>query len=309
MKRACPINQAKHENISMRVSSETKNYSLLRMKKLFLFILILFTFSTISKAQKSEFGIFAGGSYYLGDLNPGKHFLITKGAGGFIYRYNLNPRFSFKLNGFYGTLEGSDAVSGADLNRNLSFKSPLTEFAGEMELNFFNYRTGNKKMLLSPYIFAGISIFHFNPKAEIGGKWYDLHRMGTEGQGTSLNVKPYSLTTLGLPFGIGVKYSLTEKICFGFEWGLRKTGTDYIDDVSTTYADPTILAAENGPIAPLLADRSLNQTTNHTDLQRGNSVTKDWYSFTGIFLTISLKKKERCGSYNETKKFKEYFKN
>jgi len=284
------------------------------MKKNIILILFLFLLSGISFGQRSEIGLFGGGSYYLGDLNPSKHFNLTKAAGGFLYRYNLTPRFAFKLNVLYGTLEGSDAITRFDANRNLYFKSPILDFAGEIELNFFNYVTGNKKMMLSPYIFAGICIFHFNPKAQdtLGGKWWDLQTLGTEGQGTSMYAdrKPYSLTQLGFPFGIGVKYSLTQKICFGVEWGMRKTHTDYLDDVSTTYADPVILAAENGPQAAYFGDRSIDHTSDHKDLQRGNPATKDWYSFAGIFLTVKLTKKQPCGSYIEGKKnYREYYRN
>lgn len=276
------------------------------MKSIILLLLFLSAFCKITSAQKFEFGLFGGSSYYIGDLSPSQHFLFTKPAGGFLYRYNINPRFSFKLNAFYGTLEARDDISRANIKRNLSFKSSILDFAAEIELNFFKYKTGDEKMFVSPYIFAGIAVFSFNPKAKYLGKWYDLQPLGTEGQGTSLypERKPYSLISVSFPFGMGIKRSITKNICCGAEWGLRKTNTDYIDDVSKTYADPKILNAEHAPISATLADRSLNQSQSHTNLQRGNPSTKDWYSFAGIFVTISIKKKTTCGNLDKPKRYR-----
>jgi hypothetical protein len=125
--------------------------------------------------------------------------------------------------------------------------------------------------------------------------------------------KHYSLVNISFPFGLGFKYSVGKNICIGAEWGMRKTTTDYLDDVSTTYADPVILAAEHGAIAAILADRSLKnvgENVNNTGLQRGNSATKDWYSFAVAFITVKFKTRGKgsCPAYNKQYNFKEYFK-
>lgn len=283
------------------------------MKRLLIIPLFLAIMLNVS-AQRNEIGVFLGTSYYLGDLNPSKHFLLTKPAGGIVYRYVFNPRWAIKMNGLYGTVAGDDAVSKFNEQRNLSFKSGLFEMSTQLELNFLPYVTGNKEEdYFSPYIFGGISVFSFNPKAEYAGTWYELKQLGTEGQGTSEYSsirKPYSLTNVSFPFGLGFKYSIGKSICIGAEWGLRKTVTDYLDDVSTTYADPLILSAENGPMSATLADRS-GENVNNTGLQRGNSGTKDWYAFTGAFITVKFKagKDNSCpGVSNKHYKFKEYFK-
>lgn len=278
------------------------------MKKYF-FVLLLSIFFGIAEAQRNEIGITVGGSYYLGDINPSGQFVQTKPAAGLVYRYVFNPRWALKFDGIYGTVEGSDAESKFDEKRNLSFKSYITEVSTQLELNFLPYITGDKDAYVTPYIFAGLSLFSFNPKAEYDGTWYDLQPLGTEGQGTSkyYDRKPYSLTKLAFPFGLGFKYSIGKVFCVGAEWGMRKTTTDYLDDISTTYADPTVLAAENTPIAALLADRTITetgQTEDHTDLQRGNSSTKDWYSYAGIILTVKFKTggSKSCPAYNQHNK-------
>jgi hypothetical protein len=281
------------------------------MKKIcFLAVLFVSSFYAHGQFARSEVGIFGGVSYYVGDLNPSKHFLLSKPAFGLIYRYNISPRFAIKINGYYGTLLGSDAVSKANVSRNLSFKSYITDISLQVELNFLKYITGHEKYKFSPYIFTGLSLFNFNPKAQYEGTWYALQSLGTEGQGTTLpNVsKRYSLTNIAIPFGLGIKYSPAKFLCIGAEWGLRKTFTDYIDDVSTVYADPVILAAENTYVAQVLADRSLRvdgEPVNNTGLQRGNSKTKDWYSFAGLFVQFRIKQKNGlCDAYRTHPKIK-----
>ncbi|HRS53233.1 MAG TPA: DUF6089 family protein [Bacteroidales bacterium] len=281
------------------------------MKKISLLLLALFT-TIFTKAQRSEAGLFLGTSFYMGDINPNIPFAMAKPAGGLLYRYNINPRWSVKLNGLYGTVQGDDAVIKYNPERNLSFRSKITDVSAQIELNFFPYVTGRgDKMYFSPYIFTGIALFHFNPQAMYQNKWYDLQPLGTEGQGTSFmpERKKYALTSFAIPFGLGIKYSLGKNFCIGAEWSMRKTFIDYLDDVSTTYVDPVKLAAENTQMAAILADRTNNSEVSKEGLQRGNSQTKDWYSFAGVFITYVLKSPgwNKCSAYpNKNIKYQQY---
>lgn len=261
---------------------------------------------------RSEVGVYIGGSYYLGDLNPSKHFLKTKFAGGIVYRYNITPRWALKVGALLGGMEGSDAVSKANEDRNLYFKSYIFDFSPQIEFNFLQYITGHKKQFISPYIFVGVSVFNFEPKAQYEGTWYSLQALGTEGQRTTLAdvKKPYSLASFAIPFGLGLKVSPHQAVSIGLEWGIRKTFSDYLDDVSTVYADPVILAAENGAVAAALADQSLTGTpAEHSGLKRGNSKTKDWYVFTGLTVSIRIKPKQaKCDAYKTHPKIKMIYK-
>ena len=264
--------------------------------------------------QRHELGLFGGGSYYIGDINPKQQFAMTQPAFGGIYRYNLNPHWAMRFNVFQGTVESSDAIIRYNAKRNLSFRSDITEIALGMELNFFPYKTGEKKMRYAPFIFAGLAYFKFNPQAKHLNTWYDLQPLGTEGQGTTAypDRKPYTLGSFAIPFGIGAKFSLGKSISIALEWGMRKTFTDYLDDISTTYADPIILSAENSPLSAILADRTIyglnEEPANNVGKQRGNSSTNDWYSFAGITLTFKIKTgKDDCpGMPKKTRKYKEY---
>ncbi len=277
------------------------------MKKLVLAILFPALMPTFLLAQKnyrgSEFGLFLGGSYYLGDLNRNGHFnSFTKPAGGIIYRYNFNPRLSFKANMLFGTLFADDARSGvpAQEQRNLHFKSPLTELAGEIEFNFMNYVIGSHRTLFTPYVFVGIAGFKFNPKAQVDGNWFALQPLSTEGQETTFNgQKRYKLNQLAIPFGVGVKAWISSRVGLALEWGWRKTFTDYLDDVSTTYVDPVRLGVERGPVASYFSDTGTMAGTGiNVGKQRGDPSDKDWFSFAGVSLMFKLRNRyQSCNSY------------
>lgn len=277
--------------------------------KSFGFILIFITLNCflVLNAQNfrpySELGFFGGGSYYLGELNPGRQFKFTQPAFGLVFKHNYNRRLAMRFNGLYGTLYADDAESTDEfqIRRNLMFRSRVLEFSGMLEFNFFEYEIGNPSLPATPFIFVGLNVFRFNPQAELNGEWYDLQPLGTEGQGLPdfPGRKPYSLISVGIPFGVGAKFHVGNFLSIALEWGLRKTFVDYIDDVSTTYVNPALLAAANGPESALLADRSLVEPgLTNVGRQRGNSQNNDWFSFAGITLTFKLQSKApECAAY------------
>jgi hypothetical protein len=273
----------------------------MKLRYYILFIVVAFVGKQASAQfhtgkSKSELGFMVGGTYYIGDMNPFMPFRNTNLAGGLIYRYNVNARMSVRANFLYGKLHGNDAESKELLHqeRNLSFSTRIFELAGGLEFNYFPFQLGHDRYKGTAYILAEIGLFRMNPKTTAdGGGEVELQPLGTEGQGTSLNSKGrYSLTQLTIPLGVGAKMSLGEKASLNFEIGLRKTFTDYIDDVgSGSYVDPVVLAAENGPTAAALSNRSLSGDRYG---RRGNASTKDWYVFAGAMVTFRLGQPATC---------------
>lgn len=266
--------------------------------------LIAFTiFGTSGLAQGfktcTEVGFFGGGSYYVGDLNPSKHFAYSKPAFGLIFRYNLSMRHSLRFTANYGNVYGDDAQSNNpfQINRNLSFKSRILELAFGIELDLFKYRINDMKYPISPYFFYQIAYMRMNPKTVYNGFEYALQPLGTEGQGTGLpgtKRNTYNLNQITIPLGIGLKFNLRKRVAMSIEYGIRKTFTDYLDDVSRNYVDVDVLAAYNGPLAAELSDRSLGANVSNAGLNRGTSLTKDWYAFYGIMLTFKPFKRDIC---------------
>lgn len=242
-----------------------------------------------------------GISSYKGDLNNSlfnpKFFNLAVGGH---YRHYYNNHWALKLGINYGTISADDAESNDafQLYRNLSFKSHVLEVEGQFEFNFFPFQTANRSTPGTPYLFIGLAAFKFSPKALLGDTWYDLQPLGTEGQNTSAypDRKKYKRVQIAIPFGGGFKFRLSDRVGLGIEVGARKTYTDYLDDVSTTYAKKNVLLAAEGALAVTLSDRSPDMLNdNNNDRQRGDAAHKDWYMFSGISLNYTLSKK-----YNET---------
>ncbi len=245
-------------------------------------------FAPLVHAQKSgDIGILGGVTYYVGDLNPGVPFRMSKPAFGLMYRQNFNSRISVRAHGLYGSVAGDDAFRNTNPERNLNFESKIYEGGIQLEINFFEYFIGSKLHPISPYIFGGASVFFFKPYGNVAGEKTELRPLITENQDN-----PYNSYAFAIPFGLGVKYSVSKLIGVGAEWGMRKTTTDYLDDVSTTYYfdGPTAIPPT---INQLASDPTLTHTTG---MQRGNSRNTDWYSFAGVSLTFKIRmlKSESC---------------
>jgi hypothetical protein len=269
--------------------------------RFFLFLTLMLSCSSVGFAQRqnkksmSEFGFMGGGMYYIGDLNSFNHFKNTNFSGGLLYRYNIHSRLSIRANVIAGSVNASDegAKEAIVANRNLSFQSKIYEVAGGLEFNYFPFQLGHDRYKGTAYLLAQIGLFHMNPTTNFNGDVIELQSLGTEGQGTALSSKNfYSKTQLCIPLGIGAKLSLGKKASVNFEYGIRKTFTDYLDDVGAArYVDPAELAAVSGPLAAQLSNRSLD---GNRFGRRGNPTTKDWYTFFGVMFTFRLGKPDTC---------------
>jgi hypothetical protein len=258
----------------------------------------------VPKKDPVEVGVFIGASNYSGDLEENiiniDHTQL--GYGGII-RYNFSTVFSLKFGLDWGTISDEDA-SATDLarqRRNLSFRSSV--FAGYIapELYFANWRFADKKFV-QPYIFAGLGAFHFNPQAQYKGTWYDLQPLGTEGQGTLeyADRQPYSLNQIYIPFGMGFRVALSSTWFMNIEFRGGKTFTDYLDDVSTTYASPDVLTSQHNSIAAALGNRTPEVNPTYHDLtgyRRGDPKQKDMFFFTGFTFSHYFRNKRRCYSF------------
>ena len=268
------------------------------MRKLILLILLVPT-AAVAQWQAD---LYAGLANYQGDLQA-KKFSLTpaKPAIGLGLSYLLSPKLSVRGIASYMQLEGGDNLSGGNKGnqfRNLSFRSRILEAQLAVEYHFFDleYRT------VTPYVFGGAGIFQFNPwvKNSAGEKIF-LHSLGTEGQGLPQypDRKEYKLIQFALPFGGGIKTNISQRIQVGVEIGFRKLFTDYLDDVSTTYADSTLLAERNGPLAAEYAYRGDEIAGGGSypvaGSQRGNPKNKDWYYTTVIRLSYRFGRNENSG--------------
>lgn len=263
-------------------------------KKKYVVFLILISLVINVNAQykeNTEVGMIGGLSYYLGDLNT-KHFFQSSPFAGLVIRKNIDRRFSYKAEALYLSIRSDERDSNDTIsqNRGLHFKSSLFELSGQIEFNFLPYQTGNPLYTWTPFIYTGVSLFHFNPKAEnSSGDWIALQPLGTEGQETTQfpDRKGYSLIQFAVPIGGGLKIAINKSFNIIVEYGVRKTFTDYIDDVSTTFVGggmssyPIEMSQESQYFSDPLG-------THEAKEDRGDPNKKDWYSFAGITLSFKL---------------------
>lgn len=266
------------------------------MKNIYLIILLsLFTFNSFSQYQW-DFGVSAGVSNYLGEIGGDekdrRDFLLDLrvpntrwGFGGFA-QYKWFPKVSLKGSFDYLRIVGDDKLS-SNLGRNarnLSFKNDMFALGVTAEYFFFeNNDLGNTYRFRNgfrAYIFAGIGGFYTNPKAYYQGEWVKLRPLQTE------NVK-YSAVGFDLPYGLGFYFTINKRHRVGFEARAHKTFTDYIDDVSSQYADPstqTPLAAALGSrtneltdVDPKLAKNYIYNMVDNPGNKRGDPSHKDQF--------------------------------
>ena len=111
-------------------------------------------------------------------------------------KYDITNNISAKVGFNYGRLEGNDKKNEDLLKaRNFNFQTAIVE--GNLMLEYTLLDLSDKKF--SPYVFAGVAIYHFNPYTyDTLGNKLDLQPLGTEGQGLSQypDRKPYTLPNL-----------------------------------------------------------------------------------------------------------------
>jgi hypothetical protein len=263
------------------------------MKKLFVLSLLVFTVCQAGFSQL-RLHVMGGFANYSGDLQQ-KRFTLNQAKGVIAAgaTYDLTSKFSLRSEYSFAKLTASDKFSPKNdvRQRNLDFSTLLKEVSLMGEYNLFDVA----ERPLTPYVFAGISVFKYSPYTyTAAGEKVFLMGLSTEGQGLSQypDRKDYKKTQIALPFGGGLKYALSDDVQIGVELGIRKLFTDYLDDVSTTYVDQNVLLNARGPIAADLAFRGDELKTNPltypaAGTPRGGKA-KDLYYFGQLRLSFRM---------------------
>jgi len=238
------------------------------------------------KKMYTMIGVSLNSMNYFGDVVPqnspsSTDFSFTKPNVGFNLTRRIGSRYMLKGSFAWGRLKGDDN-SSADpagenskyrYTRNVHFRNDIKEVSVVSVVDLFENR-GNylRRVVFTPYVFAGLAVFHHNPKArtpidplfpEDEPTWVALQPLGTEGQGWDEKYgKKYSRFNFAVPFGIGVRFRMTNTLDLAVEMGYRYTFTDYIDDVSGNYADPAVFGSNT--LARQMADRSAEPIAANT---------------------------------------------
>ena len=227
------------------------------MKKLFLISIgLIFScqlvfgqgFYNKNRNRNLVLSIGSGTTHYYGDLaKNGDHSNIRPnlaiGA-----RYNAYRWISVGAEVTWFMLAGEDQKDPVKEKRNLSFESHNVEFSFVAQWSLFEEdRRFYMRQFANPYVYGGIGLVNFNPRAELNGEKHNLRKLNTSGE-------QYSLWTASFPVGIGVKLRLNPFFNVVVDGGYRFLLTDHLYDVSSgIYPDPNSFTDET---ARLLSDRT-----------------------------------------------------
>lgn len=259
---------------------------------------------SVTKAQYWEIGAMAGATTYHGDLAPDFSMQNPGLAINAFVRRNVDSRLSLRMGVSVGTISGSDSKSLNTYNiaRNLSFNSTIFEGSIGMEFNFAPFhhhsRKGRNKNQFSPYLLTGFGILHHSPRAQYKGRSYALQSLGTEGQAPG---QEYSLVQPAFIIGGGFKIDINSQWGIIIEAATRILFFDYLDDVSGTYANASLIAGHRGSMgntAIQLADRSgeVGQNLGVAGRQRGDANTNDGYTMFSIGIVFTMHQ-TRCPAW------------
>ncbi len=251
--------------------------------KIFFLLAISFLMNVKSDAQIIEVGATGGLSYYVGDVNPKKHFSQNEFGFGAVVRYYQNFRWAFRFQYSNMTLASSDEKSVYRPGRGLSFNSTVNDFALLAEFNFFDYWTGSNRNYITPYIFAGFSFFMYNASMPEGT---DI--LAFDSNANAFSAEEYESipkgSTISIPFGIGVKYSVFKRVGVSMEWRMHKTFTDEIDKVIDNY-NYNIVQNQSGSVESIYHKEPIGYKC-------------DWFSMLSLSITyrFNLPRKDACYS-------------
>lgn len=236
------------------------------------------------------------GSHFVKDFDFNASRWVIQGG----YGYKIAEQWAVKGNVLFGRLYGNDAFTEEfhRNNRNLHFRAPFIDVAATIDFSIIKERYGHrydlrrikgKNNLPNLYIYTGIAGTWFNPKAQYtDGEWYALQPLGTEGQGIVPTRELYSRICVTVPVGLGLNYIIDRNLGIGFEYGVRFTLSDYVDDVSNTYVDPSIFS---DPMAAYFSSGTANPDWPGVGpgQQRGQNDRNDAFMFLTIKATYKIR--------------------
>lgn len=217
-----------------------------------------------------DYGFAIGTANYLGDIGGDDltrqdfaadlHYGQTKLSTHVFARYRVSSAFAVRAQLGTVYLEDYDNLSTnpARRTRNAHFRNYVNELSLRGEINLFSKPmitryTSKLRVGVNTYATLGVTGFVHNPQAQLNrdaaeyhyaqgnittnpsqlnyDRWYDLRDVGTE-------KLTYGSAALGFPLGLGASFMVNYQFRVGIEFVWNLTLTDYIDDVSFTYADP-----------------------------------------------------------------------
>jgi hypothetical protein len=278
--------------------------------------------------NKKEFMFGGGGSNFLGDLGgrdqigtdyslvdfdlPSVSFDLFVG-----FRYRYKPRFATTTMINYGRLKGDDRLTKDMIrrSRNLHFRSPILSVSQRFEwIVYANEQIGGRYRIPGIkrmpdrnnqfYLFGGLGLAWFNPKALYNNNWIALRPLSTEGQGLAGGIDEVKPWTFIIPVGAGFRVALNKTWRIGIEAIYTKTFSDYIDDVAGVYFSPAQLKSNVGADAAYLSNPAYENQFWYTPGQQRGDDELDAYLYLNLALYYNFTYKVFDGKFSGAPKYR-----
>ena len=104
-------------------------------------VVLTFLCIQLSSAQINEFGLYLGGSNFIGDVGATDYIAPSQLAIGAIYKWNRSPRHSYRISLTFTELEGIDNDSDDPSRqiRGFEFNNQIIELSAGLEFTFFDF--------------------------------------------------------------------------------------------------------------------------------------------------------------------------
>ncbi|GGW40102.1 type IX secretion system protein PorG [Arenibacter certesii] len=221
--------------------------------RFFLAVLLALVYSGVN-GQTYEVGLFAGGANNIGDVGRTNFIMPSGPAFGGIFKWNVSQRYAWRGSIIYGEFTADDSKSNMSsrMDRGYKMDNNVLEVSAGLEFNFVEYNLHRLGPAFTPYLYTGVTYFRY------GYHYFDdLGHLQDAGQKDG---------AFAIPMTVGAKLRLNQFLIAGAEIGARYTFTDNLD-------------------------ASNPSGSNFQDFKFGNSLSDDWYVFSGITLTYTFGRK------------------
>ena len=227
------------------------------------------------ETEKTDLGLGAGTTFYLGDFNEWMPFNNPRYYGTVFHRYSFNLVYSLRTSVTIGKIAGNSKNYKGELpyfsetanmpDYVMKFERLFVDINAGIEFGFraFNPVIHQIKQKWTPYLFLGAGLTIMYP---------DSHRNEDDNKAASYD-KPEiygsrednesSTQIFTIPIGLGAKFTPWERWTVGVEWQFKKTFWDRIDRFDNS--------------------QGKSKLTN-----------SDWVSLFGVSLSYRLKMNKKC---------------
>ncbi len=246
-----------------------------KMKKILLLSVTIIMVVSGKAQRTADIGIWGGTSTYFGDIDGSKTFGKFNPNFGAYYRYNFNSRVAMRAM----LLMGNFSAEGNIENVATGFSKTVQDLSVQAEINYLKYVLGGKNTPFTSYVTFGLGVAYFGYQLNPAfiASFNPDHNKGNA-------AVDESVVTATLPFGIGFKYTIGQRLGIGIEYQMRKLFSDKLDNL-------------DDPLAYITTDTNTGgeKQVIYNDPLHNN----DWTSYLGLHITYKIYTGKRaCAAYD-----------